>query len=167
MSVLFSKQASAGLILIEIRSILRSTQISLMHPPFDTALSYCPTRLRFNKKKKDPVLDAYSTANTITVLAEKPTKEQTQRRLRQLLVQSSKLLLVLVSTVFLGFEPRRDPWPYFRSIQTFTYFEMGRPFRRKDGVWLLLVIPRILGGDSVGSFTHSINESIALTLTWL
>jgi hypothetical protein len=35
-----------------------------------------------------------------------------------LVVQSSKLLLSLPSTVILGFGPRQCPWPYFCSFQT-------------------------------------------------
>jgi hypothetical protein len=48
-------------------------------------------------------------------------------------VQSSKLLLVLASTVVLGFVPHRDPWQYFSSFRTFMCFEMGPPFRRDEG----------------------------------
>jgi hypothetical protein len=32
-------------------------------------------------------------------------------------IQSSKLLLVLISTIILGFGPRRDSWPYFCSFR--------------------------------------------------
>jgi hypothetical protein len=40
-------------------------------------------------------------------------------------LQSSKLLQALDSTVVHGIVPRREPWPFFCSFQTFTCFEMG------------------------------------------
>jgi hypothetical protein len=42
-------------------------------------------------------------------------------------VKSSRLLMVLASTVILCFWLRREPWPYFCSFQIYTCFEMGPP----------------------------------------
>jgi hypothetical protein len=81
-------------------------------------------------------------------------------------VQSSKLLLVLDSTVILGFELRPDPWPYFCSFQTFECFEMGPHFRREDGVWPMLVTPRLLGSDSAGVHSHSLTYSLLSECYW-
>jgi hypothetical protein len=47
-------------------------------------------------------------------------------------VQSSKLLLVLASTVLLRIGSRREPSPYFCSFQTFACFEMGHPLRHEE-----------------------------------
>jgi hypothetical protein len=46
---------------------------------------------------------------------------------------SSKLLVVLASTVNLVFESHRNPWPYFSSFQTFTSFEKVPPLRGQEG----------------------------------
>jgi hypothetical protein len=48
-------------------------------------------------------------------------------------VQHSKLLLILAITIVLGFGPRRGPWPYFRSFQTFRSFQMEPPLRQEEG----------------------------------
>jgi hypothetical protein len=45
-----------------------------------------------------------------------------------------KLLLVLTSTVVLGFQHVGTPWPYFLFFQTFTCFEMGAFFSTRGGV---------------------------------
>jgi hypothetical protein len=47
-------------------------------------------------------------------------------------VQYSKLLLAFASTAIPGFEPRRDPWPYFYTVQTFTCFETEPPIVEKE-----------------------------------
>jgi hypothetical protein len=53
---------------------------------------------------------------------------------------SSKFLLALINTFVFGLGTCWDPWPYFCSLQTSTYFEMGPPFHREEGsdnCWLL------------------------------
>jgi hypothetical protein len=75
-------------------------------------------------------------------------------------IQSSTLLLALASTVVLGFEAHRDPWPHFCSFQIFTCFEMGPPLWREevyDYYWSFL---SLLGSDCAAShsLTHSINH---------
>jgi hypothetical protein len=70
-------------------------------------------------------------------------------------VHSRELVQALASTVVLGFEPRRDPWPYFCSFQTFMCFWNRAPSSTWRGVWLLLDSPLLLRSDSAGALTHS------------
>jgi hypothetical protein len=57
---------------------------------------------------------------------------------------SVKLLLVFASTVILGFESRRDSWPYF-SFQDFYVLWNGASSSTTSEAWLLLVTPLLLG----------------------
>jgi hypothetical protein len=92
------------------------------------------------------------------------------------LFQSSILLLALTSTVVLGFEPRRDPWPYFYSFQTFTCFEMGPPFRQEVGsdyCWSLqlycgvTLLALALICNHSNTLTHSTPTHPLVTPWWL
>jgi hypothetical protein len=55
--------------------------------------------------------------------------------------RSGKLLLVLASTVNLGFGSIRNPLPYFYSFQDFCVLRNGTSSSTIRGVWILLVNP--------------------------
>jgi hypothetical protein len=77
---------------------------------------------------------------------------------------SSKLLLVLASTVVLDFGPLRDPWPCSCSFHTSTCFEMGPPLRWEEGsdgsdyCWSLILYlgVTLLALTLMHSFKHSL-----------
>jgi hypothetical protein len=47
---------------------------------------------------------------------------------------SVKMMLVLVSTIILGFESRRDPWPrFFSLLYMWMCLEVGLPLQRDEG----------------------------------
>jgi hypothetical protein len=62
-------------------------------------------------------------------------------------------VVVLASTVLLGFASCRNPCPYF-SFHDFYVFWNGTFYSTKGGVWLLLVTPLLLGVTQAG--THSL-----------
>jgi hypothetical protein len=70
-------------------------------------------------------------------------------------VGSGQLLLVLASTVSLGFGSGRDPWPYFCSFQNLYVLLNGASSSNRGRIWLLLVSPLLLGCDSSG---HSLTN---------
>jgi hypothetical protein len=80
--------------------------------------------------------------------------------------QAVKLLLVLASTVILGFGSHRDPCQYF-SFQDFCMFLNGAFFPTVGRVWLLPVTPLLLIGADTHSLSHSLNSDLRLPISSL